>query len=506
MTGIEQAEKRTKIAVIGAGAMGQGIVQVSVQGGLQAYIFDREEGGAEAAKATIAKRLERLVEKERISQEACQQAISLMQPVSKLEAIADADFVVEAVFEDLQIKHDIFTKLENIVSESCILASNTSSIPIASIASVCRHPSRIAGLHFFNPVPLMKLVEVIVAAATSQKTTDALVALGKQMTRTPVVVKDSPGFLVNMGGRAFTTEGLAIYQDRVATPEQIDAIMRDCYGFRMGPFELMDLTGIDVNYPVSQIIYNGFMQDARLRTSYNHKAMVDAGWLGRKTGQGWFSYEDGKMVNPPNPDFIPQSQASPIALAIDSPELRSLCKELGLEICDDDGLCPLVAAPIGTDASETALQCGADARRLVCIDPLGNMEKRVVLMMAPGGDKSAAEKVAAGIISAKITTGGRAVTLIRDSAGFVGQRLAAMVANLGCFMADIGLASPYDIDIAMRLGLNYPKGPLELADNLGADTIFAIMQEMHRISGDDRYRPSLWLRRHAQLGLSIWEE
>ena len=157
MTGIEQAEKRTKIAVIGAGAMGQGIVQVSVQGGLQAYIFDREEGSAEAAKATIAKRLERLVEKERISQEACQQAISLMQPVSKLEEIADADFVVEAVFEDLQVKHDIFTKLENIVSESCILASNTSSIPIASIASICRHPSRIAGLHFFNPVPLMKL-------------------------------------------------------------------------------------------------------------------------------------------------------------------------------------------------------------------------------------------------------------------------------------------------------------------------------------------------------------
>ena len=501
MTGIEQAEKRTKIAVIGAGAMGQGIVQVSVQGGLQAYIFDREEGGAEAAKATIAKRLERLVEKERINQEACQQAISLMQPVSKLEEIADADFVVEAVFEDLQVKHDIFTKLENIVSENCILASNTSSIPIASIASVCRHPSRIAGLHFFNPVPLMKLVEVIVAAATSQKTTDALVALGKQMTRTPVVVKDSPGFLVNMGGRAFTTEGLAIYQDRVATPEQVDAIMRDCYGFRMGPFELMDLTGIDVNYPVSQIIYNGFMQDARLRTTANHKAMVDAVRLGRKAGQGWFSYEDGKMVNPPSPDFIPQSQAGPVVLASNGPELISLCKELGLEIGDDDGICPLVAAPIGTDASETALQCGADARRLVCIDPVGNLEKRVVLMMAPGGDKSAAQKVAAGII-----IGGRAVTLIRDSAGFVGQRIAAMVANLGCFMADIGLASPNDIDIAMRLGLNYPKGPLELADHLGAGTVFTIMQEMHRISGDDRYRSSLWLRRHAQLNLTIWEE
>ncbi len=501
MTGIEQAEKRTKIAVIGAGAMGQGIVQVSVQGGLHAYIFDMKEGGAEAAKATIAKRLERLVEKERISQEACQQAISLMQPVSKLEAIADADFVVEAVFEDLQVKHDVFTKLENIVSESCILASNTSSIPIASIASVCRHPSRIAGLHFFNPVPLMKLVEVIVAAATSQKTTDALVALGTQMTRTPVVVKDSPGFLVNMGGRAFTTEGLAIYQDRVASPEQIDAIMRDCHGFRMGPFELMDLTGIDVNYPVSQIIYNGFMQDARLRTSFLHKAMVDAGRLGRKTGQGWFTYEEGKMVNAPSPDYIPQGSAGPVAVASDSTELAALCTELGLELVADDGACPLLAAPIGTDATETALKFGVDSRRLVCIDPVGSLEKRVVLMMAPGADSQAADKVAAGIIA-----NGRAATLIRDSAGFVGQRLAAMVSNLGCFMADIGLASPADIDTAMRLGLNYPKGPLEIADHLGVDNIFTIMQEMHRISGDDRYRPSLWLRRHARLGLSIWEE
>ena len=501
MADIGHAQAVTKIAVIGAGAMGQGIVQVSVQGGMPVYIFDMKEGGAEAAKAAITKRLERLVEKERISQEACQQAVALMQPVTSLEEVADAGLVVEAVFEDLAVKRELFAKLEAVVSKEAIIASNTSSIPIASIASACRHPERIAGLHFFNPVPLMKLVEVIVAAATSQATTDALVAIGKQMTRTPVVVKDSPGFLVNMGGRAFTTEGLAIYQDRVARPEQIDAIMRDCHGFRMGPFELMDLTGIDVNYPVSQIIYNGFMQDARLRTSFTHKAMVDAGRLGRKTGQGWFTYEEGKMVSPPSPDHIPQQSAGPAALASDSPELATLCTELGLAVVADDGICPLLAAPVGTDATETALNLGVDSRRLVCIDPVGSLEKRVVLMMAPGADSQAADIVAAGIIA-----NGRAVTLIRDSAGFVGQRLAAMVANLGCFMADIGLASPADIDTAMRLGLNYPKGPLELADHLGTDTVFTIMQEMHNITGDDRYRPSLWLRRRARLGLSIWEE
>jgi len=243
------------------------------------------------------------------------------------------------------------------------------------------------------------------------------------------------------------------------------------------------------------------MQDARLRTSFTHKAMVDAGRLGRKTGQGWFAYEEGKMVNPPSPDYIPQGSAGPVALASDSPELATLCTELGLAVVADDGICPLLAAPVGTDATETALNLGVDSRRLVCIDPVGSLEKRVVLMMAPGADSQAADIVAAGIIA-----NGRAVTLIRDSAGFVGQRLAAMVANLGCFMADIGLASPADIDTAMRLGLNYPKGPLELADHLGADTVFTIMQEMHNITGDDRYRPSLWLRRRARLGLSIWEE
>ena len=501
MADIGHVKNGAKIAVIGAGAMGQGIVQVSVQGGMPVYIFDLKEGGADAAKAAIKKRLERLVEKERISQEACQSAVALMHPVASLEEVADADLVVEAVFENLEVKRELFTKLEAVVSKHAIIASNTSSIPIASIASACSHPERVAGLHFFNPVPLMKLVEVIVSAATSQATIETLVAIGKQMTRTPVVVKDSPGFLVNMGGRAFTTEGLAIYQDRVASPEQIDAIMRDCHGFRMGPFELMDLTGIDVNYPVSQIIYNGFMQDARLRTSFLHKAMVDAGRLGRKTGQGWFTYEEGKMLNAPSPDYIPQGTAGPVAVASDSTELAALCTELGLELVADDGACPLLAAPIGTDATETALKLGVDTRRLVCIDPIGSLEKRVVLMMAPGADSQAADKVAAGIIA-----NGRAATLIRDSAGFVGQRLAAMVSNLGCFMADIGLASPADIDTAMRLGLNYPKGPLEIADHLGVDTVFTIMQEMHNISGDDRYRPSLWLRRHARLGLSIWEE
>ena len=489
------------VAVVGAGAMGQGIVQVAVQGGLPTMIFDSRPSGATDARDAVAKRLERLVEKERITAAECAEAVGLMRPVGELGELAGADVVVEAVFEDLEVKRGLFRELEGIVGDDCIIASNTSSIPIASIASACGRPGRIAGLHFFNPVPLMKLVEVIVAADTEDATTQRLVDLGGRMTRTPVVVKDSPGFLVNTGGRAFTTEGLAIHQDRVATPEQVDAVMRDCHGFRMGPFELMDLTGIDVNYPVSQIVYNGFMQDARLRTAPAHKAMVDAGRLGRKTGQGWYRYEDGRVADPPSPDYRPKGKARPVAPATGDKALADLCRGIGLETCKDDGGSPVVAAPVGADATDTALALGVDARRLVCIDPMGSHETRVVLMAPPGADGGCADAVAAGIVA-----GGRSATLVRDSAGFVGQRMVAMIANLGCFMADIGLAAPKDIDVAMKLGLNYPMGPLELADHHGPDAILAIMGGLHESTGDDRYRPSLWLRRHARLGLSIWEE
>ena len=490
-----------KVAVVGAGAMGQGIAQVAVQGGLPTKIFDSRPSGASEARGKIVGRLERLVEKQRMTEEECAKASALLQPVGGLEELADADVVVEAVFEDIDVKRELFKTLEGIVPDDCVIASNTSSIPIASIASVCRLPGRVAGLHFFNPVPLMKLVEVIVAAATDEQTTKRLVALGEMMTRTPVVVKDSPGFLVNMGGRSFTTEGLAILQEGVASPAQVDAIMRDCHGFRMGPFELMDLTGIDINYPVSQIVYNGYMQDPRIRTTPAHKAMVDAGLLGRKTGQGWYRYEDGKIADQPNPNYSPKGKAGSVALAGDDKKLAGLCRELGLGTCKDDGSCPIIAAPVGADATDTSIALGVDAARLVCIDPIGSHETRVVLMTAPGGDGGCADAVAAGIAA-----GGRSVTLIRDSAGFVGQRLVAMIANLGCFMADIGLASPRDIDIAMKLGLNYPMGPLEFADHLGPDAVLGIMAAMQENTGDDRYRPSLWLRRRARLGLSIWEE
>jgi len=487
------------VGVVGAGAMGQGIAQVSVQGGMRTLLLDARPGGAEAAREAMGGRLRRLVEKGQMTADAAGAAIARLEPVGDVAALAPCDAVIEAVFEDLDVKRRLFAGIEAVVAPDCLIASNTSSIPIAAIARGCARRDRIAGLHFFNPVPLMKLVEVIRAAETSQETVDALTALGRRMARTPVTVTDSPGFLVNMGGRAFTTEGLRLAHEGVATPGQIDAVMRDCRHFRMGPFELMDLTGIDVNYPVSMIVYDGYLQDPRIRTTPTHRAMADAGLLGRKTGEGFYRYENGQAVGAPSPDFTPDcAPAASVSLAAEDAALRAFCEGAGLAVAADDGAAPILAAPFGDDATHTALASGADPRRLVCVDLSGDVSRRVTLMTAPGADPAARAAVAAALIAS-----GRKVTAIHDSPGFIAQRMAAMVANLGCYMAEIGLAAPDDIDLAMRLGLNYPLGPLALAEDIGLARCLRILERLQAITGEDRYRPTMWLRRRAALGLPV---
>ena len=488
------------LGVVGLGAMGQGIAQVSAQGGMRTVLVDAKPGAAEAAREAIAGRLNRLVEKCRMSSEDAEAAIGLMHVADGVGELESADCVVEAVFEDAALKQLLFREIEAAVAADCIIASNTSSIPIASIARVCRKRDRIAGLHFFNPVPLMKLVEVIRGAETSDAVVDALVAIGRRMTRTPVIVQDSPGFLVNMGGRAFTTEGLRIAHERVATPSQIDAIMRDCRHFRMGPFELMDLTGIDVNYPVNGIIYEGYTHDPRLRTWPNHRAKFDAGTFGRKTGSGWYTYKDGAPLERPSPDHETTARpAARVSLADDDADLAGLLDGIGIEVlAEDDGKAPILAAPIGEDATTVAITRDVDFTRLVCLDIACDTSKRITIMTPPGADPAARDAVAAAIIAS-----GRKATLINDSPGFVAQRMCAAIGNLGCYMAEIGLATPADIDLAMELGLNYPLGPLKLIESLGTGEALAIMEELQETTGEDRYRPTMWLKRRALLGLPI---
>jgi 3-hydroxybutyryl-CoA dehydrogenase len=487
------------IAVIGAGAMGQGIAQVAVQGGVRTLLFDAKPGGAKAGAEQIGKRIDRLVEKGRMAEADAAAAKTNLVAIENVSDMAPCDAVIEAVFESLDVKTDVFKQVEAVVSKDCIIASNTSSIPIASLARACEKRDRVAGLHFFNPVPLMKLVEVIRASETSDETVAALTELGKRMTRVPVTVADMPGFLVNKGGRAFSSEGLRIVHESIATPAQVDAVMRDCRHFRMGPFELMDLTGIDVNFPASLIIYNGYMQDPRIKTSPIHEAIYNSGRWGRKTNAGWYNYENGQMVNPPSPDH--ETDAAPagsVALAEPDAALEAFCKDLGLTVGSDDGSCPILAAPFGDDATSTAVRTAVDYKRLVCIDLSCDTSKRVTIMTPPATGGAARDAVAAAIIAS-----GRKVTAINDSPGFIAQRMTSMIANLGCYMAEVSLATPSDIDLAMKLGLNYPHGPLELVEDLGREKCLQILQRLFEITGEDRYRPTMWLKRRAALGLDV---
>ena len=281
----------------------------------------------------------------------------------KLEDLKGCHVVVEAVFENLEVKQKLFGELEAVVSPDCILASNTSSIRIASIARSLKQRDRVCGMHYFNPVPLMKLVEVIRAADTAQWVVDAMVALGKRQTRVPVVVGDTPGFLVNLGGTAIGTEGLRIYQEGRASVSAVDAVMRDACGFRMGPFELMDLTGIDVNFPARKIIYEGFFHDRRMTPSPYHESLYAAGKLGRKTGGGWYAYDAKGAKVDPGADHLPSVPPAQSAVVMDShnEKLIELVVAAGAKtLAIDDGKSPILVAPIGKDATTTAIERSLD--------------------------------------------------------------------------------------------------------------------------------------------------
>ncbi|MGP1613946.1 MAG: 3-hydroxyacyl-CoA dehydrogenase NAD-binding domain-containing protein, partial [Pollutimonas bauzanensis] len=238
------------IGIVGAGAMGRGIAQIAAQAGFDVLLFDLNADAVAAARTNLSQTWDKLAAKGKITPEAAAQSLERLLPCQDLQAMGKADLVIEAVVERLEVKCDLFRQLEGVVAADCILASNTSSLPITAIAQACAHPERVAGFHFFNPVPLMKVVEIIDGLRSDPRTGDALMALAREMGHTPVRARDMPGFIVNHAGRGMNIEGLKAAQEAVAPFYQIDAIMREQGGFRMGPFELLDLTGLDVSHAV----------------------------------------------------------------------------------------------------------------------------------------------------------------------------------------------------------------------------------------------------------------
>jgi 3-hydroxybutyryl-CoA dehydrogenase len=479
-------------AVAGAGTMGRGIAQVLAQSGARTLLYDAQPGAAQRAIDSISQALAKLAEKGRVKDP--QSIARRIEVVPGLQAFAPCHLVVEAIVEDLAAKRILLSELEEIVSESCILASNTSSLSVTAMAAACKRPGRVAGYHFFNPVPVMKIVEVVDGVLTEPWVTDALTALAQRFGHTPVRCKDTPGFVVNHAGRAFVPEALRVLSEGVADFATIDRILVDAAGFRIGPFGLMDLVGLDVAHAVMKSMYQQYFEEPKYRPSFIAEPRVAAGLHGRKTKRGWYEYAPDLQM----PPEAPAPKAKPAAVwAV--PELKELLIDLGAKIelkPAPDAVC--FVAPLGLDASAAALEQGLDPARTVAVDPLFGFSKRRTLMVTPV-TKPEVRDAAHGLLASD----GVPVSVINDSPGFVAQRVVAHIVNVGCDIVQMRIAAPEDLDRAVMLGLGYPKGPLAMGDALGAKRIFNVLQNMHELYQEPRYRPSPWLRRRAQLGVSL---
>ena len=378
------------IGVLGSGAMGSGIAQVAATAGHEVYLYDNNPQALDRSRAQLAKILNRLVEKGRLTDAELRAITGRIFYVESLFDFKSADLVIEAIVEDLTVKKSVFEQLEDVVGPDCILATNTSSLPVTAIAAACHRPGRVIGIHFFNPAPLMQLVEIIPAVQTAPATLDRSRQLIENMGKLVVVAKDTPGFIVNRVARPFYGEALRIYEEGLADPATIDWAMTTLGGFRMGPFALMDYIGHDVNYKVTETVFAAFYYDPRYRPAFAQKRLVEAGYLGRKSGRGFYAYGDG------------------------------------------------VERPAPTE--DTAL-----GQRIV-------------------------------------------------------DRIVAMLINEAADALYLHIASRDDIDLAMHRGVNYPKGLLRWADELGLSTVVDRLDTLRTTYHEDRYRCSPLLRALAERG------
>jgi 3-hydroxybutyryl-CoA dehydrogenase len=483
--------------VAGSGTMGRGIVQVLAQSGVRTLVFDAQAGAAGKARDSIAQTLGKLAERGKLERGAVEATLERIEVVEHLEALAPCQLVVEAIVEDLGAKRELLSKLEGVVGPDAVLASNTSSLSVTAMAAACKRPQRVAGYHFFNPVPVMKVVEVVAGELTEPAVTGALSALARRFGHTPIACKDTPGFVVNHAGRAYVPEALRILSEGVAEFATIDRILVDAAGFRLGPFGLMDLVGLDVSHAVMKSMYQQYFEEPKYKPSFLCEPRVAAGLLGRKTGRGWYTYTKEN-----SPETVAEPPAPKVRLpeavwAV--PELKELLGKLEARMAaKPEAAAVCFVAPLGKDATTSALDLGLDPRRTVAVDPLFGFTKRRTLMPTPVTTNEAKESA-----HSLLASDGVPVSVIRDSPGFVAQRVVAHIVNVGCDIAQMRIATPEDLDRAVVLGLSYPRGPLAMGDAAGAARILAVLEAMHDFYQEPRYRPSPWLRRRARLGVSL---
>ena len=498
------------VGVIGAGVMGRGVAQSAAQAGFGVRLLDSDPAVVGEAREFVSKMLERGVAKGRLARGDADAALARIGIAHALADLADCQLVCECVREDLAVKQELFRALDELLPTSSVIATNTSSLSVTAIAAACRRPERVAGMHFFNPVPLMGLVEVVSGVHTAPTALMALDTVARRMGKHPVWVGDSPGFLVNHAARGYAPEALRILSEGIADVVTIDRLMRDVAGFPMGPFELLDLTGLDVSHPVMERIYHQFYQEPMYRPSVVARTRVAAGMLGRKSGSGFYAYPQGQQQLPDEPPptarparlWLPRPRAGEDAGALErNAALRALLVRIGADL--DHGARPsgtsvVLLAPLAEDASHACARLELDPVRTLAVDTFCDMDNRRTLARTPLTDPISAEAARAAL-----ALDGTPVSVINDGPGFVVPRILALLVNVACHIAQGGIARPDDIDTAVKLGLNYPRGPLEWGDALGPRRILTLLDGMTAFYGEPRYRPSPWLRRRAVLGASL---
>ncbi|MDX3365521.1 3-hydroxyacyl-CoA dehydrogenase [Streptomyces anthocyanicus] len=485
------------VAVVGTGTMGQGIAQVALVAGHPVRLYDAVDGRAREAADAIGARLDRLVEKDRLTGAERDAARARLVPAGTLGELADCALVVEAVVERLDVKQELFRALEDVVGDDCLLATNTSSLSVTAVGGALRVPGRFVGLHFFNPAPLLPLVEVVSGFATDPASATRAYETARAWGKTPVACADTPGFVVNRVARPFYAEALAAYEARAADPATVDAVLRESGGFRMGAFELTDLIGQDVNESVTHSVWQSFFQDVRFTPSLAQRRLVESGRLGRKSGQGWYDYRDG--ADRPAPHTA-EPAGAPAHVVVEgdlgpAAELVALIREAGIEVRPEDGYgAGRLVLPDGGTLSLTDGQLPV-SKDLVHFDlALDYRAAARIALSASRGVRPGLLSEATGLFQAL----GKKVSVIGDIPGMIVARTVARIIDLAFDAVAKGVAAPEDVDTAMRLGVNYPLGPFEWSRRLGDTWAYYLLADVHEWEPSGRCAPSLALHRHAE--------
>lgn len=494
------------VVVLGSGTMGRGIARIAAGAGHRVILNDVSDDALESARTEMTRFLARDVEKERLDSAEAAAIGERIEYDNDMSGIGEAVLVIEAIIEDLEAKIALLRRVEAIVAGDTVIATNTSSLSVTAIAAGLERPHQVAGMHFFNPAPVMPLVEIVAGADSTEAVLDSLTALARAWGKTPVRATSTPGFIVNRVARPFYGEALRMVEENVATPSEIDGIVLGAGGFRMGPFALMDLVGLDVNLAVSKSVYSQTFHDPRFAPNQIQQQLVDAGRLGRKTGRGFYNYAADEPATAPR-TVPPEGEVTSVIVHGSGRELAGLVERLdesGVKVTTGFG--PAAGVAVGT-----TILWPSDGRPVSTVDPL-IPELSVVAMdevldwsiasaVAIAGTDDSALRAAASVLAAA----GLEARQVGDSPGLVLLRIMAQLASVAADTVLRGIATAEDIDTAMRLGTNYPIGPLAWAERFGPARLVGVLDHMADFYGEPRYRPSPLLRRVAMSGAKIGE-